>query len=101
MPSPVVELNRAVALGMALGPGAGLEHLDGIADAPSLKSYHFLPAARGDLLARLGRSEEARAEFERAAALARNDRERKQLLDRAAALQIGRASRRVRGCQYG
>src|SRR3546814_17013964 len=91
MPSPVVELNRAVALGMALGPGAGLEHLDGIADAPSLKSYHFLPAARGALLARLGRSDEARAEFERAAALARTDRERKKTLARAAAPRRGGA----------
>ncbi len=68
-PSPVVELNRAVAIGMALGPAAGLEHVDRIAGEPSLRDYHLLPSVRGDLLARLGRDGEARAEFERAAAL--------------------------------
>ncbi|PWG03889.1 RNA polymerase subunit sigma-24 [Sphingosinicella humi] len=87
MPSPVVELNRAVAIGMAFGPAAGLDHLDTIADAPVLADYHFLPAARGDLLAKLGRSDEARAEFERASALARNERERDQLLGRAATVR--------------
>ena len=82
-PSPVVELNRAVALGMAFGPSAGLAHVDAIADDPALASYHLLPAVRGDLLARLGRSEEAAAEFRRAAALTRNARERAHLLKRA------------------
>jgi predicted RNA polymerase sigma factor len=83
-PSPVVELNRAVALGMAFGPAAGLEVVDGLATEPSLKSYHLLPTVRGDLLAKLGRLSEARAEFERAASLTRNSRERELLLDRAA-----------------
>ncbi len=87
MPSPVVELNRAVAIGMAFGPEAGLRHLDGIADAPSLRNYHFLPAARADLLEKLGRVPEARSEFERAAALARNERERSQLMRRATSLR--------------
>src|SRR5438034_55319 len=68
-PSPVVELNRAVAVGMAFGPAAGLDLVDALVDEPTLKSYHLLPAVRGDLLRKLGRSEEARAEFERAAAL--------------------------------
>jgi RNA polymerase sigma factor (sigma-70 family) len=83
MPSPVVDLNRAVALGMAFGPEAGLELIDTLASEPSLKAYHFLPSARGDLLAKLGRTDEARAEFERAAGLTRNARERKLLLERA------------------
>ncbi|MCD0481525.1 RNA polymerase sigma factor [Streptacidiphilus sp. ASG 303] len=83
-PSPVVELNRAVAVSMAQGPAAGLELLDALADEPALKGYHLLPSARGDLLERLGRGEEARAEFARAASLARNARERELLLDRAA-----------------
>src|SRR5919198_4542455 len=74
-PSPVVELNRAVAVGMAYGPAAGLELLDGLSSAPALEGYHLLPAARGDLLERLGRAEEARAEFERAALLTQNERE--------------------------
>lgn len=86
MPSPVVELNRAVAIGMAFGPAAGLDHLDTIAEAPALADYHFLPAVRADLLEKLGRADEARAEFERAAKLARNERERRQLRNRAAAL---------------
>jgi RNA polymerase sigma factor (sigma-70 family) len=84
-PSPVVELNRAVAVGMAYGPEAGLELIDQLVDDPALKEYHLLPSVRGDLLAKLGRLDEARMEFERAAALARNQRERQLLLDRAAA----------------
>ena len=86
VPSPVIELNRAVAVAMAFGPEAGLELLDQLGSEPSLKDYHLLPSARGDLLARLGRSAEARAEFERAASLTRNERERKVLLGRAEAL---------------
>jgi RNA polymerase sigma factor (sigma-70 family) len=82
-PSPVVELNRAVALGMAFGPAVGLEHLDAIAGEPALRDYHLLPSVRGDLLARLGRPQEAAAEFARAAALARNARERDLLQARA------------------
>jgi len=84
-PSPVVELNRAVALAMAFGPAAGLELVDTLTSEPSLKSYHLLPSVRGDLLAKLGRFDEARAEFERAAALTRNTRERDLLLGRARA----------------
>ncbi len=79
----MVELNRAVALGMAFGPAVGLEHLDAIAGEPALRDYHLLPSVRGDLLARLGRPQEAAAEFARAAALARNARERDLLLARA------------------
>lgn len=90
-PSPVVELNRAVAVGMAFGPAAGLEIVDKLTSEPSLKAYHFLPAVRGDLLAKLGRDAEARAEFERAAALTRNERERDLLLKRAAACASGSA----------
>jgi len=85
MPSPVVELNRAVALGMAFGPAAGLELVDALTAEPSLKSYHLLPAVRADLLAKLGRPAEARRDFERAASLTRNTRERELLLARAAA----------------
>jgi RNA polymerase sigma factor (sigma-70 family) len=84
-PSPIVDLNRAVAVGMAHGPGAGLELIDRLIDEPVLERYHLLPAVRGDLLARLGRRDEARAEFARAAALTRNDAERRLLLDRARA----------------
>jgi predicted RNA polymerase sigma factor len=84
-PSPVVELNRAVALAMAFGPAAGLEVVDMLASEASLKGYHLLPAVRGDLLGKLGRADEARAEFERAASLTRNTRERELLLERAAA----------------
>jgi RNA polymerase sigma factor (sigma-70 family) len=84
LPSPVVELNRAVALAMAFGPAVGLELLDTLTDEPSLKTYHLLPSVRGDLLAKLARHEEARAEFERAASLTRNARERAFLLERAA-----------------
>ncbi|WP_328643625.1 RNA polymerase sigma factor [Streptomyces canus] len=82
-PSPVVELNRAVAVSMAEGPGPALEIVDALTDEPALLDYHLLPSVRGDLLARLGRTTEARAEFERAAALTRNERERELLLDRA------------------
>ena len=83
MPSPVVELNRAVALSMAYGPAAGLALLDQLAAVPALRNYHLLPSTRGDFLARLGRTAEARAEFQRAAALTRNERERALLLARA------------------
>ncbi len=83
-PTPVVELNRAVAVGMAFGPQAGLEIVDSLLDQPSLRNYHLLPAVRADLLFKLGRLSEARSEFERAAALARNSRDRTLLLARAA-----------------
>jgi RNA polymerase sigma factor (sigma-70 family) len=86
-PSPVVELNRAVAVGMAFGAAAGLAIADALRSEPSFKSYHLLPAVRGDLLDKLGRHDEARAEFERAAALTRNRRERDVLLGRAAAAE--------------
>ena len=82
-PSPVVELNRAVALGMAFGPEAGLELADALVAEPALAGYHLLPSVRGDLLAKLGRLDEAREEFERAASLTRNAREREILLGRA------------------
>ena len=85
MPSPVVELNRAVALTMAFGPAAGLELVDTLVGEPALTNYHLLPSVRGDFLFRLGRYAEARAEFERAAAMTRNTRERGLLLDRVAA----------------
>jgi len=91
-PSPVVELNRAVAVAMAYGPAAGLELADQLAAQGSLESYHLLPSVRGDLLAKLGRYEEARGEFERAATLTRNARETRLLLDRAAACRRGGAS---------
>ena len=81
--SPVVELNRAVAVGMAVGPQAGLDLVDVLASEPTLKAYHLLPSVRGDLLAKLGRLDEARGEFERAASLTRNERERDLLLKRA------------------
>lgn len=82
-PSPVVELNRAVAVSMAFGPAAGLELVDALASESSLRNYHLLPGVRGDLLAKLNRFDDARVEFERAAALTRNARERRLLLDRA------------------
>jgi RNA polymerase sigma factor (sigma-70 family) len=82
-PSPVVELNRAVAVAMASGPAAGLELVDALTAEPSLQAYHLLPSVRGDLLAKIGRTDEARAEFERAATLTRNTRERELLLNRA------------------
>jgi len=90
-PSAVVELNRAVAVGMAFGPAAGLELVDALTAEPSLESYHFLPSVRGDFLSKLGRHDEARVEFERAAALTQNARERELLLDRAAASSRGTA----------
>ena len=82
-PSPVVELNRAVAVAMAFGPAEGLAIVDGLVAEPALKAYHLLPSVRGDLLAKLGRSDEARAEFERAAGMTRNGQERALLLGRA------------------
>ncbi len=91
-PSPVVELNRAVALAMAFGPQAGLDLVDTLSSEPALASYHLLPSVRGDFLAKLGRLAEARAELERAASLTRNARERKLLLDRAAACARGAES---------
>ena len=84
-PSPIVELNRAVALSMAFGPAAGLEVVDALLDEPALKGYHLLPTVRGDLLFKLGRHDEARREFDRAATLTRNTRERALLLARARA----------------
>jgi RNA polymerase sigma factor (sigma-70 family) len=90
-PSPVVELNRAVAYAMAFGPAAGLEIADALLTDPSLRSYHLLPAVRADLLAKLGRFDEARAALERAAALTRNRRERALLLERAAGLATPRS----------
>ncbi|WP_437597252.1 RNA polymerase sigma factor [Sorangium sp. So ce590] len=90
-PSPVVELNRAVALSMALGPAAGLAAVDALTSERALEGYHLLPSVRGDLLAKLGRLDEARAEFERAASLTRNARERELLLGRAAACARGSA----------
>jgi predicted RNA polymerase sigma factor len=82
VPTPVVALNRAVAVSMAIGPAAGLDLVDAIAEEPTMKSYYLLPAVRGDLLFKLGRNDEARAEFERAAALTRNERERGVLMKR-------------------
>ena len=82
-PSPIVELNRAVAIGMAVGPAAGLEVVNPLENDPALRNYHLLPSVRGDLLKKLGRMEEARAEFERAASITRNVRERNLLLERA------------------
>jgi RNA polymerase sigma factor (sigma-70 family) len=87
-PSPIVELNRAVAMAMASGPAAGLELIDTLTSEPSLKTYHLLPSVRGDFLFKLGRFAEAQAEFERAASLTRNARERELLLDRARACNV-------------
>lgn len=92
-PSPVVELNRAVAVAMAFGPAAGLELADGLAAEASLQGYYLLPSVRGDLLAKLGRWAEAQAEFERAALLTRNGRERALLLRRAATCSRGSAAK--------
>ena len=92
-PSPVVELNRAVAVAMAFGPAAGLELVEALRDEPTLASYHLLPSVRGDLLAKLGRNGEARAEFRRAPSLTRNERERALLLARAST-----CSRAATGC---
>jgi len=89
MPSPIVELNRAVAVAMAFGPAEGLALIDAIASEPALRGYHLLPSVRGDFLEKLGRIDEARGEFERAASLTRNSREIRLLLDRAAALHPG------------
>ena len=91
-PSPVVDLNRAVALSFAFGPEAGLSLVDALAAEPALKNYHLLPGVRGDLLVKLGRHQEARAEFERAASLTRNERERAMLLKRAAECDAKAAS---------
>jgi len=88
VPSPVVELNRAVALSMAFGPAAGLELVDALSSEGSLEGYHLLPSVRGDLLFKLGRLDEARSEFERAASLTRNARERELLLERARACEV-------------
>jgi RNA polymerase sigma factor (sigma-70 family) len=90
-PSPVVELNRAVAVGMAEGPEAGLRLVDALRDHPALRDYHLLPSVRADLLHKLGRVEEARAEFERAASMTRNERERLLLLERARTCRAGPA----------
>jgi RNA polymerase sigma-70 factor (ECF subfamily) len=95
--SPVAELNRAVAVGMAYGPAAGLEIVEELASEPSLQSYYLLPSARGDLLAKLGRLDEAAREFERAAALTRNAREQAILRERAAACMRAVDPRRSRG----
>ncbi|MCY1541176.1 hypothetical protein D9M68_768530 [compost metagenome] len=83
----MVELNRAVAVGMAFGPQAGLDLADALAQDPALANYHWLPSVRGDLLAKLGRQAEARVEFERAAGMTRNARERELLLARAEAMR--------------
>jgi RNA polymerase sigma-70 factor (ECF subfamily) len=87
-----VELNRGVAVAMAFGPAAGLEIVDALVAEPSLVAYHLLPSVRGDLLAKLGRNDEAGAEFARAASLTRNARERELLLERAAVCARGAAS---------
>jgi RNA polymerase sigma factor (sigma-70 family) len=87
-PSPIVELNRAVAVAMAFGPAAGLELVDALAAEPALERYHLLPSVRGDLLAKLGRYDEARVELERAASLTRNAREREMLLEKARATEV-------------
>ncbi len=88
-PSPVVELNRAVAIAMAYGPAAGLHLVDALASEPSLENYHLLPSVRGDFLFKLGRFDEALVEFQRAASITRNSRERELLLDRAQACSHG------------
>ncbi|MEK8031048.1 RNA polymerase sigma factor [Ideonella sp. DXS29W] len=93
-PSPVIQLNRAVAVGMAMGPEAGLAIVDTLVDEPALKNYHWLPAVRGDLLAKQGRSELASEEFLRAAELARNEREKALLKERAAAAATHEKARR-------
>jgi RNA polymerase sigma factor (sigma-70 family) len=99
MPSPVVELNRAVAVAMASGPSAGLEIVDALVSEPSLKAYHLLPSVRGDFLFKLARFSEAQLEFERAASLTRNTRERTLLLDRAKACAEVRAKDRTQTAQ--
>lgn len=94
LPSPVVELNRGVAVGLAFGPAAGLAIVDALVEEPALRSYHLLPSVRGDLLQKLGRLEDARREFERAASLTKNARERQLLLERAAACGRDEGDRR-------
>jgi predicted RNA polymerase sigma factor len=89
LPSPIIELNRAVAVSMAFGPAAGLRLVDALANEPALAEYHLLPAVRGDLLEKLGRPREARSQFEQAASLTRNAREREVLIARAAACGRG------------
>src|SRR4029078_2612413 len=89
VPSPVVELSRAVAVSMASGPQSGLDLVDALTSVPALEQYHLLPSVRGDLLMKVGRRDEAREEFERAAGLTRNARERALLLDRARAATTG------------
>ncbi|MDQ6635752.1 MAG: RNA polymerase subunit sigma-24, partial [Gemmatimonadota bacterium] len=96
-PSPIVELNRAVAVSMASGPAAGLAIVDALTSEPALSGYHLLPAVRGDLLVKLGRFDEARAELERAASLTRNVRERDLLLARAAQASAANAGGARRG----
>jgi len=91
-PSPIVELNRAVAVSMAYGPALALELVDALTSEPSLKSYHLLPSVRGDLLMKLGRSSEAKPEFDRAASLTRNEREREMLLERSRKAAAGQNS---------
>ena len=91
MPSPVVELNRSVAVGMAFGPAAGLEIVDALAEEPSMKNYHLLPSVRADLLGKLGRADEAKAEWERAAGLVQNARERDLLMARAQGHEGGKS----------
>ncbi|HTV52580.1 MAG TPA: hypothetical protein VME21_15430, partial [Steroidobacteraceae bacterium] len=88
-PSPIVRLNRAVAVSMAYGPAPALELVDALQGEARLESYHLLPSVRGDLLERLGRYEEARAEFARAASLAHNEREKSLLLGRMAGCGAG------------
>jgi predicted RNA polymerase sigma factor len=94
LPSPIVDLNRAVAISMASGPAAGLEAVDNLKEEPALKDYHLLPSVRGDLLSKLGHFQEAGREFERAASLTRNVRERELLLERAASCARGEAPAR-------
>jgi predicted RNA polymerase sigma factor len=94
MPSPVVELNRAVAVAMAFGPAAGLELVDKLTAEASLKGYHLLPSVRGELLRKLGRFDEARVEIERAASLTQNARERVLLLNRARACVVAQGGAR-------
>jgi predicted RNA polymerase sigma factor len=94
-PSPVVELNRSVAVSMAYGPAAGLEIVDALTSESSLDAYHLLPSVRGDFLKKLGRLDEARVEFERAASLTRNARERELLLERAATCARESAARQT------
>ena len=101
MPSPVVELNRAVAVAMAYGPQAALDLVDELAAEPALRGYHLVPSVRGDLLTKLGRTEEARAEFERAAALTRNERERELSAERARATSGGSGGLSLRGSTVG